>query len=101
MRTGGGTLPSARVPLAGAHRAEPAAEVTSPGVDRPLRRPRDFARNLTREVRLVLHPREDGPNELRGTVVASDDEQVTLEVDGAEQVVALADIDHGKVVLPW
>ncbi|MTV23919.1 ribosome maturation factor RimP [Nitriliruptoraceae bacterium ZYF776] len=76
-------------------------EVTSPGVDRPLRRPRDFARNLTREVRLVLHPREDGPNELRGTVVASDDEQVTLEVDGAEQVVALADIDHGKVVLPW
>ncbi|MFA9431274.1 ribosome maturation factor RimP [Egicoccus sp. AB-alg2] len=73
-------------------------EVTSPGVDRPLRRPRDFARNVGREVRVV---RTEGLGELTGTVVVADESSVTLDVDGDEVVVALADVDHGKVVLPW
>lgn len=76
-------------------------EVTSPGVDRPLRRSRDFARNVTRQVRVVRRTDLDGPDEVTGTVVAVSDDTVTLEVDGAEQVVPLADVDHGKVVLPW
>ncbi|GGI06520.1 ribosome maturation factor RimP [Egicoccus halophilus] len=76
-------------------------EVTSPGVDRPLRRPRDFARNVGREVRLVREQDAPGDREVTGTVVVADDSSVTLEVDGDEVVVPLADIDHGKVVLPW
>jgi ribosome maturation factor RimP len=80
-------------------------EVTSPGADRPLRSPRDFRRNVGREVRVVRTAQAakapDVKGELTGTVVAADDEVVTVETDGSPQRIALADIDYGKVVLPW
>ena len=76
-------------------------EVTSPGVDRPLRAPRDFARNVGREVRVVRHEELEGPRELRGTVQDVDDERLTLTVEGEDRVVPLAEVQHGKVVLPW
>jgi ribosome maturation factor RimP len=84
-------------PIAGGY----TLEVTSPGADRPLRRPRDFARNVGREVRLVPHehgPTLDAPT---GVVVDVTETELTLESDGAEVVVRLTDIDHGTVVLPW
>lgn len=75
-------------------------EVTSPGATRPLRSGRDFVRNLGREVR--VHMREGvSPGEHRGEVVAADDEHLTLATRGGQQQVPLADVDHGKVVLPW
>lgn len=76
-------------------------EVTSPGVDRPLRRPRDFARNVGRDIRVVRVEDAAGDHEVTGTVVAADEGSVTLDVDGTEVVIALREIDHGKVVLPW
>ncbi|MFA9444724.1 ribosome maturation factor RimP [Egicoccus sp. AB-alg6-2] len=76
-------------------------EVTSPGVDRPLRQPRDFARNVGREVRVIRREDIEGAREATGTVVTVDASGVTLDADGAEVVVAFDDIDHGKVVLPW
>jgi ribosome maturation factor RimP len=74
-------------------------EVTSPGADRPLRRPRDFARNVGREVRLHLAEGCEGPD--GGTVVTVTDSELTLDADGAEVTIPLADVDHGTVVLPW
>ncbi len=80
-------------------------EVTSPGADRPLRSARDFRRNVGREVRVVRTPEAaqepDVKGELTGTVQTADDDVVTLVVGDAEHRIALADIDHGKVVLPW
>lgn len=79
-------------------------EVTSPGIDRPLRSPRDFARNLDRQVRLV-RTREaidrGEPGEVTGTLTAAADDVLTLDVGGDTVSVTLADVDHGKVVLPW
>jgi ribosome maturation factor RimP len=76
-------------------------EVTSPGATRPLRRGRDFARNVGREVDIVRNETADGPAQVRGEVVAADDDTVTLRIDGAEQRLPLAEVDHGVVVLPW
>lgn len=80
-------------------------EVTSPGADRPLRSARDFRRNIGRDVRVLRSPQAaQAPGvegEVTGMLVAADDGAVTVEVAGAEQRIALADIDHGKVVLPW
>jgi ribosome maturation factor RimP len=76
-------------------------EVTSPGATRPLRRPRDFARNVGREV-VVLRLEELGdPRELRGEVLDVDDDTVTLVTGEGEVAVPLDAIDHGTVVLPW
>lgn len=85
-------------------------EVTSPGVDRPLRSVRDFTRNVGRDVRLQLTP--DRPDKLpgevtgriadvEGDVAAGEDVTVVLNIKGRPKRVALAHIDHGKVVLPW
>jgi ribosome maturation factor RimP len=76
-------------------------EVTSPGATRPLRRGRDFARNVGREVDVVRDEAAGEPAQVRGEVVAADDDTVTLRIDGAEQRLPLAEVDHGVVVLPW
>ena len=46
-------------------------EVSSPGLDRPLRGLRDFARFVGAEVALQLHAPHDGRRKLRGTVLAA------------------------------
>lgn len=77
-------------------------QVTSPGVDRPLRTPRDFARNLGRTVRVWTRPPHDErPREVVGVIAAVGEEAVTLEVDGDAIALALADVDRGRVQLPW
>ncbi len=72
-------------------------EVTSPGATRPLKTGRDFRRNIGREVRV----QRLGQSELSGTVVGADDDTLTLDVDGNETTIDIADVSHGKVVLPW
>lgn len=76
-------------------------EVTSPGADRPLRTARDFARNVGRDVRVQRAGGSDGPGELTGKLVDVTDESLVLNVKGTSTKVALAEVDHGKVVLPW
>lgn len=76
-------------------------EVTSPGADRPLRTPRDFVRNLGREVRVVRDEAVEGDREARGTLVAADEDAVTLEAAGEQVRIELTEVDHGAVVLPW
>lgn len=78
-------------------------EVTSPGTDRPLRRLRDFARNVGREVRLqrTQIAAADQPGEVTGTIVSASDDVVSLDVDGDTVDVPVGDVDHAKVVLPW
>jgi ribosome maturation factor RimP len=68
-------------------------EVTSPGVDRPLTEPRHWRRAVGRRVSVTV--REQGT--VTGRVQAADDATVTLDVDGAEQVVRLADLGPGRI----
>jgi ribosome maturation factor RimP len=76
-------------------------EVTSPGATRPLRAPRDFARNVGREIDLLRHEDAGDPRHLRGEVVGADESGVTLTVGSDTVTVPLSEVDHGKVVLPW
>jgi ribosome maturation factor RimP len=68
-------------------------EVSSPGVDRPLTEPRHWRRNVRRLVAATL--RDGAP--VTGRVVAADEQGVTLDVDGTEQVLAYADLVRGNV----
>ena len=79
-------------------------EVSSPGVDRPLRTTQSFRRNVGRDVRVVrnrdaIDRGEKG--ELTGTLESVDDDGLTLTVGKDTVVVPHDDVDHGKVVLPW
>lgn len=79
-------------------------EVTSPGVDRPLRSARQLRRNVGRDVRIVrtreaIDRGEKG--EVAGRLAQVADGAVTVTATHEELVVPLADIDYAKVVLPW
>jgi ribosome maturation factor RimP len=76
-------------------------EVTSRGVDRPLTLPRHWRRNADRLVKVSL---EDG-GEVIGRIGTSDDDSVTLhvdgDVDGEQRRLAYQDIAKAKVQIEF
>ncbi len=83
-------------PIAGRY----SLEVTSPGVDRPLRDRAAFDRVEGREV--VVH--RGGPEqteEVRGTVTAAEEDAVVLDVRGESVRIPYSEIHKAKQALPW
>lgn len=72
-------------------------EVTSRGVDRPLTLPRHWRRNASRLVKVSL--REGG--DVTGRITSSDDDAVTLEVDGKQRELAYADVKKALVQIEF
>lgn len=58
-------------------------EVSSPGIDRPLVRVRDFAAHIGHEAKVELNDLLDGRKRFRGTIAAVDDESVTIKLPDA------------------
>jgi ribosome maturation factor RimP len=67
-------------------------EVSSPGVDRPLREPRHWRRAVGRLVEVTV-----GEQPVTGRVRSVDDTGVVLDVDGADRAVAWDELGTGKV----
>lgn len=59
-------------------------EVSSPGLDRPLKKPRDFQRNLGQEVEVSTYGPVQGKKQFVGTLVRADDTEVVLSREGKE-----------------
>ena len=76
-------------------------EVSSPGLDRPLRKAGDFARFAGQKADVRMRtPDATGRRRFVGVLRGADGERVSLEVEGSGQTVALsiADIDRAKLV---
>ena len=76
-------------------------EVSSPGVDRPLTRLKDFAEYEGYEVKLELDRLAEGRKRFRGVLACVDAEQVGLDLEGedATAMVPFAWIVEAKLVL--
>ena len=76
-------------------------EVTSPGVDRPLTKPRHFAKNVDRLLKVV---RTDG-EVITGRISGNTETELTLSVtekkEVKEVVIALADIKRATVEIEF
>lgn len=57
-------------------------EVSSPGLDRVLRKPRDFVREQGKKVDVALYAPLDGKKQLTGVLEAYDDAAKTVTVSG-------------------
>lgn len=68
-------------------------EVSSPGVDRPLFTPAQFARYLGQNAKVTLNLPLAGRRRLQGPIRAVEGERITIEQDG----VAVA-FEHGNVL---
>lgn len=73
-------------------------EVSSPGLDRPLKRLEDYSRfaGQTASVRLKL-PR-DGRRRFEGRLSGVEEGSVLLEVEGKRVSIAFGDIDRARLV---
>lgn len=58
-------------------------EVSSPGIDRPLVRARDFCTYIGHEAKVELADLLDGRKRFRGSIAAVDDESVTIKLPDA------------------
>ena len=74
-------------------------EVSSPGLNRRLRKPAHFAAALGEEVAVKLTAPQGGRGTVRGELVASDEERITLRTEDGEMVsLPLAGIARAHVV---
>jgi ribosome maturation factor RimP len=80
-------------------------EVTSPGVERALRTPAHFQREIGKVLNVRLADVGADERRLRGELVAADDTTATIRVDvGAEsvdRVIELSSIDRARTVFEW
>ena len=75
-------------------------EVSSPGIDRPLTRPKDWNRFAGHLARAEMAIPLEGRRRLSGVVLGADATHARLRLDdGAEIAVPLADIRRAKLVL--
>jgi ribosome maturation factor RimP len=83
-------------PIDGSYRLE----VSSPGIDRPLTRLRDYADWAGHEARITLCEPRDGRKQFTGTLQGLDGEAVKLRGrDGQDYTLAFPDIASAKLVL--
>ena len=73
-------------------------EVSSPGLDRPLKRIEDYARFAGQKASVRLKLPRDGRRRFEGTLAGTDGGNVLLEVEGGQVSFALGDIDRARLV---
>lgn len=75
-------------------------EVSSPGIDRPLTRPADFARWAGHETKIVLAEKIDSIRNLRGILIGIEGESISIEDNKAGRMdVPLSNIQAAKLIL--
>ena len=76
-------------------------ELSSPGVERPLRRPSDFARFVGTVISVKSHDPVDGARRHRGLLLEADDAGIAVEVDGEHRRFSYDAIASARTVFEW
>ncbi len=72
--------------------------VTSPGIERPLRKPAHFAQVLGRRVSLRTHEPVEGRSKFKGDLQEAGDDALTLGVDGHAIEIPYETIVRGNLI---
>ena len=81
-------------------------EVSSPGIERPLKRPEHFARSVGEQVKVKTTAPMAGSRTHTGTLVSADEDAIVIATaDGDEETgdlrVPYADIASARTVVDW
>jgi len=80
-------------------------EVTSPGVERSLRTPAHFQREVGKVVAVRLADVGHDERRITGTLVAADERTATIDVDGPDgpvaRVIPYEQVDRARTVFVW
>jgi ribosome maturation factor RimP len=78
-----------------------ALEVSSPGIERTLKRPRDFERRVGDMVRVKTTTPVEGRTNIAGELVSADDDGIVVAAGGGELRVRYLDIASARTVVDW
>ncbi len=92
---------SRRLDLEGFDPGPYSLEVSSPGLERPLYEPRDFARRIGQRVKVKTATAVDGRRTLSGTILGAEGEQLKMATDGGEVKLSFKDITSARTVFEW
>ncbi len=84
-----------RDPIDGSYRLE----VSSPGIDRPLTRPRDYSDWVGHEARIKFAEPIDGAKQVSGTIEGISGETIRIATPKGERQVDFANIASAKLLL--
>jgi len=73
-------------------------EVSSPGLERPLKTPKDFAKCLGKKVNIITSEPLNGQKKFRGTLKSIKDSNVRLDIGGKCWRIPLEIIDQAKSI---
>ena len=73
-------------------------EVSSPGLDRPLTREKDFASASGGEVQIETRQPISGRRRFRGVLLRFEEDVAAIEVDGNEVEISFAEVSKAKTV---
>jgi ribosome maturation factor RimP len=76
-------------------------EVSSPGLERPLRQPVHFARAVGSLVKIKTKANADGERRVDGTITAADAEGVTVETAAGPRQIPFGEIERARTVFEW
>lgn len=77
-------------------------EVSSPGVDRPLFDPTQFARFTGQQAKVTLKlPLDGGRRRLQGRIAAVAGDSIVFDMDGSEIAVQADNIEKARLVPDW
>jgi ribosome maturation factor RimP len=77
-------------------------EVSSPGIDRPLKKPRDFERVVGQKIRLKLRQPVAAGDRFEGKLLGMAEETITVEIATGDQVqVPLGYVERANLKFEW
>jgi len=74
-------------------------EVSSPGIDRPLTRAKDFERWVGFDVKVEMNETIDDRRRFRGKLVSFDGDTIELKMDDGDAKLDYADVSKAKLIL--
>lgn len=84
-------------PIPGAYELE----VSSPGIERPLRYPEDFVRYKGETIKLKTVEPINGRQNYKGVLTGSDTDTIYMEVDGVDFAIPFSALHKARIIKDW
>lgn len=78
-----------------------ALEVSTPGLERPLRTPEHFAGAVGTEVRVKTVPGTEGDRRIDGVLVSADAQGITVAAAGGDRHLRYGEIERARTAFEW
>lgn len=76
-------------------------EITSPGVERPLKKPDHYRRSVGEAITVKTMPDVEGERRVDGTLLSADEFGITLDIDGTERTLRYGEIRSARTIFAW